>query len=55
MAEEPTVDQRIRFYFDKGLTQPEIELCLSAIDGFQFWLQYNQISKTCKCVVELLF
>ncbi len=26
------MDDRIRFYFDQGLTQTEIALCLSVID-----------------------
>ena len=29
------IDQRIRTYFNQGLTQAEIALCLSVRDGFQ--------------------
>ncbi len=35
------MDDRIRFYFDQGLTQTEIALCLSVIDDFKFKFKFK--------------
>ncbi len=34
------MDDRIRFYFDQGLTQTEIALCLSVIDDLHISVQH---------------
>ena len=49
------IDQRIRTYFNQGLTQAEIALCLSVRDGFQIsprvLSRYHEIAKGKKYLV----
>ena len=46
------IDQRIRTYFNQGLTQEEIALCLSVRDGFQISpLRFHEKTKGKKYLV----